>query len=273
MQTLEGAWFRAIKRATRLPTYTPREAIQADMDIMPLSSRRTLLTLNLFHHIASQPATTITRRVLQEGFDLWCKRKAVRSNWCHGVHQELESLGLEHLIDPNEAAQISHLTWQSLIKKHIQTLFVKSWREACELKPHLSLLLAGKEKPSQASYTKSSDRSFQTVALLIRAQSLPLAVCKPAARHAKFNGPKATDVCPKCQTDKEDLHHFLFQCPAYDHLRSRDPLAELQDQIIQASETTLKLWNRMWNFRTKSIGHKWWLGATKKKKKKKKKNQ
>ena len=64
--SIEAVWTRALRFILGAPQFVSIEAIQADVDLVPLSIRAARATAILYHKILTMPAQRIVKRLLDE---------------------------------------------------------------------------------------------------------------------------------------------------------------------------------------------------------------
>jgi len=269
--SLETLWNRALRLMVGVPQRCSMEAIIGDLNSMPLHLRRHWHTANLVYRLVSHGRGSLYRDIYEASYQMFTRcRYRPHLKWMKKVNDAFQALGIPQYMYPGMLAALEADQWRELIRKKVFRTRDLEWTQAINdpSRDHLSIFKEGRPaKPKRAKYLHSGiEPSLTRFICRLKAGSLPLA----AAKHNEHG------ICPMCLNCMETTHHFIFECPAYAHIRAsyclrfpneanqfgirfRTVLAHnraISDTIKQMhnpnhiSHTITQMWSDMFKYRT-----------------------
>jgi len=213
--SLEALWNRALRLMVGVPKRCSIEAIIGDLNTVPLHLRRHWHTANLVYRLVSHGRGSLYRDIYESSYQMSTgSRYRPHLKWMKKVHDAFHALGIPQYMYPGMLAALETDEWRELIQKQVFHIRDREWSRSVNdpSRGHLSILKAARPaKPQRAKYLHcGTEPSLTRFICRLRGGGLPLA----AAKHHE-NG-----ICPMCLNCLETTTHFIFECPAYAHIRT-----------------------------------------------------
>ena len=193
---------------------TTREAIQGELGLNRLSSRRVLLRLRFWSKLIT--LTDKTRLVYQ----IYKKRrqdfvragKKDKKNWCYWTWKYLKELGLEHIWESEDLERLGKKNFDSLVKTVIERKEEQDWIERMKQKPKLRLYRKLKDRLVLEDYVIKFERGRRKFFTRLRCGTNHLRI-----ERGRWVGEREEErVCNVCLSNEvENEIHYLLRCPMY----------------------------------------------------------
>ena len=231
--------------------FAPLASTKIEMDWIDSRQRRWLSMLRLFNRINSMDSSRIPRIV----FD-WDSRLGLNT-WCSEIKQISNNLKLNWISNNEESYDLTQ-SYNSCLEYNR-----RSWSNESFLKPKLRTFVQIHDFDSKQILVNSSISRYQRSLLSqLKFGILPLKI-----ETDRYQGiPPENRICKICDTNTpEDELHFLFSCPALEHIRhsntdlhsgpsNNDNLHKLKEMFIKENLTSSALFvERLYRERQKLI--------------------
>ena len=180
------------------PKYTPICAIRGEVGISTMKTRIFKNKLNFTKHLLSTNnglLNNITKTMIEQN----------RSPWSREINKIFDYAN----IDPNFLTNAN----KEEINIRLRKIDNLKWEQDLESKSSLHIYRSFKPKMIEESIYNNSNGSK----LLFRCRTNTMNLND----RNRFSG--GNTKCPGCSWEKEDLEHFLLDCPKYSHIRSGVP--------------------------------------------------
>lgn len=255
--SLRADWNKCARAAVGVPKYTSIDPLLHDLGTLQTPSlRRLFYKLTMYHRVSTLKNDRIVRR-------------AVFFNWRWRVQmlRVVEEVGMKEDCKLAVMRTYTRGDWRIHVQLKLQQYAESQFHTRLTLQPHLQLFAElvdpvdslPKVGEHILQYLRGPRGQRQFTAVL-RAQSLPVQACKPAARYYRCGGADAGTVCFMCRCAPETTMHFLCECVCYNSIKESLPedLRPLERQHVQlfmaepSSPTSCelaKMWYDMWRLR------------------------
>ena len=282
---VETMWNKAVRSAAGVPEFVSVEPLIGDLDVLEgmLHSRWMQFRLLMWHRILRMDDDRMIKRCVMLWMRLhrdvpsldfnparyWLDRiiqdlGALQWLDCYGVHDAQKRAALA-AIPPSVfkdklrkalLAKVVMPVWRARMKgkgyldeyrcafkdpKYIEYQIpntqIKIWKKECVFKSYLD---------------DTEDKALVQFHTLLRANALPLQTFRQP--HFRCGGKDASDLCFMCGTAREDLNHFMNECPAYNGIRNGAGPFTLLGFVRAPSKSrkSVKLLFEMWRLRIRT---------------------
>jgi len=217
IENLQFQMARTILRANR---NTAKEALYGELGWQPLSAIQTNCRVKYFDRLLNMSNDRYSKMMFDAMF---CKYKidgkCTQWKWFKQIEESLIYCGLDHIFTNN----IPHnMNWYQTFKTIKIELDDKQWFENASGKKTLSNYCLFKNKPTLENYLlDATDFYGSSLKFKIRTNTLPLEFNTKSWFN---NNSNSAGLCKLCSNDFETSTHFLFDCKAFNEIRSQELL-------------------------------------------------
>jgi hypothetical protein len=234
-EALEVAYRRILREVQGLPPNTAREAIHLLIGLLPITAELHLRALSLFGAISRLDHKASLKQLAVRQIST----KSARGNsWFRHLLQIARGYDLEHLMHHSLATYIPKDQWKRIITSAVRDHWYFSILKGATQKSSLRFWDLHTHVPYQAHPVWPQNGPPRCIlAASFRAKMLAGVYVLQATR-ARYNQFNVNPRCLMCTADREDMQHFIAECPALAAVRQKAltsgiyPLAEDADVKI-----------------------------------------
>ena len=238
LESVQSEFARAVLALLENPA---SEGVLAELGLLILKARRQMLQLGYWRKLCTVRVNRLLSRVFRHRME-HVRAGGGRRSLLWNFRTTLYALGLSRFWDSGGAGY-SDSHWRNVVWNSVDRVHRRSWRDRALAKSSLSVYVSLGHTPEDgvAPYLDEAraDRTATRLMSRVRLGTLWL-----MSRIHSVSGGAVSDVCLMCHRGREDLVHFVCECPVLVAARM-DFLRVLEARLPLAGPAGRAMWRRV----------------------------
>lgn len=218
IKRLENVQMQMAKAILKAPRNMTKEAMYGELGWDSIASIQDKVRLSFVDRLFKMSNNRWPKLLFNALYHTMNENGKLQWKWLDHNKQSLSRCGMDHMF--NNTPPQDH-AWLSTFKKNLQQVEINDWRKSALSKSSLCFYMSIKQVPSLEKYLLDST-NFSAAILKLRARTNTLHL----ERYIRSWSSTNNGLCKMCNTNiEEDIAHFMFYCPALNHIRIKELIA------------------------------------------------